>query len=434
MAKKKIIILGAGLAGLSAAWHLQRRGIDCLIFEKEPEVGGLCRSKKIKGFTFDYGGHLLHFKKQYAFNLVKSLLKDNLQKYDKNAWVYSHQRFIKYPFQANLYGLPPNVAKECVEGFINASHNNLLKKKANLNFLEWINSAFGRGIARHFMIPYNTKFWTLPPEELTCEWLDGLIPKPTLSQILKGAEEKNRKQPGYNACFWYPKNGGINQLPRALAKQVKNINTEAPIAEINLAKKEIKLASGSKEKFDCLISTIPLPELKRVIQDIPATLNASFNKLRWNSIINLNLGVEKKDHLKRHWIYFPEKRFSFFRVGFFHNFSYSITPQGKSSLYAEVSYSRNKPIDKRAIIFRIKHGLNNAGIVALDDKICVQNINDIQYGYPIYDKNYSPARTKILDFLSQNNIFCCGRYGSWRYMSMEDAILDARQVSGQIKK
>lgn len=434
MDRKRIIILGGGLAGLSAAWHLQRRGMGCLIFEKEPEVGGLCRSKKIKGFTFDYGGHLLHFKKQYAFNLVKSLLKDNLQKHEKNAWVYSHQRFIRYPFQANLCGLPPAVAKECLEGFIHASNKSHLKKKTNINFLEWINNTFGQGIANHFMIPYNEKFWTVSPKELTCEWLDGRIPKPTLNQLLKGAKEKNQKQPGYNACFWYPKNGGINQLPISLANQIKNINTKTSITEISLAKKEIKLSSGGKEKFDYLISTIPLPEMRGIIKDVPAGQRSLFKKLKWNSIFNFNLGVDIKDYFKRHWIYFPEKQFSFFRVGFFHNFSSSITPPGKSSLYVEVSYSKNKPIDKRAIISRIKGGLNKAGIPVSDDKICVQGINDIQYGYPIYDKNYSQTRARILDFLSQNNIICCGRYGSWRYMSMEDVILDARRASEHIKK
>ena len=70
MAKKRIIILGAGLAGLSTAWHLQRRGLDCQVYEKEPEVGGLCRSKNIGGFTFDFDGHLLHFKHNYTFNLI----------------------------------------------------------------------------------------------------------------------------------------------------------------------------------------------------------------------------------------------------------------------------------------------------------------------------------------------------------------------------
>src|SRR3989338_9721065 len=129
MAKKRIIILGAGLAGLSAAWHLQKRGVDCQVFEKEPEVGGLCRSKNINGFTFDTSGHLLHFKHRYAFNLINNLLRDNLVKYQRRSWIYSHQKYIRYPFQANLYGLPSPVIKECLLGFIKASCGHLKKKK-----------------------------------------------------------------------------------------------------------------------------------------------------------------------------------------------------------------------------------------------------------------------------------------------------------------
>jgi len=93
MAKKRIFILGAGLAGLSAAWHLQKDGLGCQIFEKESEVGGLCRSKNINGFTFDYDGHLLHFKHSYTFNLIKSLLKNNLFEHQRNAWIYSRAFF-----------------------------------------------------------------------------------------------------------------------------------------------------------------------------------------------------------------------------------------------------------------------------------------------------------------------------------------------------
>ncbi len=112
MARKRIFILGAGLTGLSAAWHLQKRGIDCQIFEKEPEVGGLCRSKKIGGFTFDCDGHLLHFKHRYTLNLIKNLLKNNLTEHQRNAWIYAFDTYVHYPFQANLYGLPPSVVKE----------------------------------------------------------------------------------------------------------------------------------------------------------------------------------------------------------------------------------------------------------------------------------------------------------------------------------
>jgi protoporphyrinogen oxidase len=427
MAKKKILILGAGLSGLSVAWHLKKRKIDCQVFEKEPEVGGLCRSKRINGFTFDYDGHLLHFKQQYTFAFVKDLLKDNLAEHKRSAWVYSFDRFTRYPFQVNLHGLPPKVAKECLSAFVKAQNNGLAKK--NGNFLSWIQSSFGTGIARHFMVPYNTKFWTVPPHELTCDWLDGIIPVPTLSQLIEGTIEESRRQFGYNARFWYPQKGGINQLPLALAERLKNIHTDCRAQGISLARKEVTFTSGRKERFDVLISTIPLPELPHLIEEVPENINSEFRKLRWNSIFNLNLGIEKKDDSSWHWVYFPQKECSFFRVGFPHHFSADLTPENKSSLYAEVSYSSRRPIDKKQIVLVIKRDLKKAGILAENDRICAQDFNDIRFGYPIYDKNYASARKKILDFLSLNNFISCGRYGRWRYMSMEDVILEGKEIA-----
>lgn len=429
MIKKRILILGAGLAGLSTAWHLQRKGIDCQIFEKESLTGGLCRSKKIDGFTFDTSGHLLHFKHRYTFNLINNLLGDNLVEHQRNAWIYSYDRYTPYPFQANLYGLPSSIIKECLLGFIEASFNGHLKKKKGLNFLDWINQTFGTGIARYFMVPYNTKFWTVSPRELTCEWLDGFIPVPSLDQLIEGTIKESQEQFGYNLHFWYPKKGGINQLSLALADQTKHIYTNCSVTEIDLAKKEIKITSGNKERFDYLISTIPLPEMLRLIKGLPSDVISSFRRLRWNSIFNLNLGIERKNFDGRHWVYFPQKEICFFRIGFFNNFSPYSAPSGKSSLYIEVSYSEDRPIDKSNIMLRIQEDLKNIGMLTKNEQICIQDINDIKYGYPIYDKNYSVVRNKILKFLLKNNIIPCGRYGSWRYMSMEDVLLDGKNIA-----
>lgn len=430
MAKKRIIILGAGLAGLSAAWHLQKGGKDCLVFEKEKEIGGLCSSKKIGGFTFDCDGHLLHFRHSYTFNLVKELLKGNLAEHQRNACIYFDGKFVRYPFQANLYGLASCVIKDCLLGIAQRLKDSRVRK--NLNFLEWINRTFGSGIAKYFMIPYNTKFWRMPPRELTCEWLDGFIPVPLLKEVIKGALEENKKEFGYNARFWYPKIGGINNLPLVLGKSIKNVYTNCPVLEINFEKKEIKTAYGEKEKYDYLISTIPLPEIPRLIAGgVPKNVFSAFEKLRWNSIFNLNLGIEKKNGSK-HWIYFPQKELCFFRIGFPHNFSSSLAPQGTGSLYIEVSYSKEKPIDKSNIISCIKKDLKKTGILSFGDRILVEDINDIKYGYPIYDKNYAPSRKDIFKFLLKNNIIPCGRYGSWRYISMEGALLDGKRVADSL--
>lgn len=435
MAEKKVLILGAGLSGLSAAWHLQRRGINCLVFEKEEEAGGLCRSKTVNGFTFDYDGHLLHFRHRYTFELVKGLLDGNLREHKRSSWVYLQRRYTPYPFQANLRGLPAQIIKECLLGYLKAQRNTIHKN--NGNFLSWINHTFGSGIAKYFMIPYNTKFWTLPPEELTSDWLDGFIPVPSLNQIIEGSVEDSRREFGYNARFWYPKKGGIRQLALVLIGQIKNIYTDCQITEINLVKKEIKINSGNKEKFDYLVSTIPLPELPYMIKGLPPAAKSAFSKLRWNSIFNLNLGIDKNVNCAKHWVYFPEGDICFFRVGFPHNFSDSVTPANKGSLYIEIAYSKDKPLTKDRVVLRIKKDLEKVGILSKGLRTLAQDINDIKYGYPIYDINYRKSREKILKFLTGSGIIPCGRYGSWRYMSMEEAMLDGKRaadiLSGKIR-
>lgn len=433
MAEKKIFILGAGMAGLSAAWHLQKKGINCRVFEKEQDVGGLCRSKNIKGFIFDCDGHLLHFRHRYTFNFVNRLLKNNLAEHQRDAWIYSYGNYIKYPFQANFYSLPLPVIKECLLGFIQASQDTRRNQKKRGSFLDWINKVFGKGIAKYFMVPYNTKFWTIPPEKLTCDWFSGFIPIPSLNQIIEGTLGMNSSPLGYNTRFYYPKKGGINQLPLALAGQTKNIYTNCEIARINLAGKEIITVNGDREKFDYLISTIPLPVLPGMIKDLSGDYRDLFKKLKWNSIFNLNLGVESKRPMDKHWVYFPDKEVTFFRLGFPHNFSSSVVPRGKSSLYVEVAYSKNKPIEKNKIVSRIKRDLKKLGVLSVEDKICAEDINQIEYGYPIYDTNYSRVRSKILKFLSMNNIIASGRYGSWRYMSMEDVILQGKALADTFK-
>jgi len=427
MKRKKIVVAGGGLAGLSAAWHLQKQGREVLLFEKEPEVGGLCRSKKNAGFTFDYDGHFLHFKQDAGLTLAQSLLKGELVRHRKSAWIYSFEQYTPHPFQANLCGLPTAIVEECLAGFARAARKNGVRREPN--FREWINGKFGAGIAKHFMVPYNAKMWTVPPEQLTCDWLDGFIPVPTLKRVISGAQKVNTEPLGYNAAFWYPKQGGVGQLAKALRGPLKNVFTGCAVAEIDPRKKEVRTSRGEKEKYDVLISTLPLPELPHLIPGLPKAVAASTKKLRWNSIFNLNLGLDKPLGHARHWVYFPEEDPVCFRTGFYSNISSVLAPAGSGSLYSTVAYSQNKPINKKNIIGRIEAGLKRTGILDGEAQVLCRDINDIKYGYPIYDKNYSRAREGIIKYLAQNDILACGRYGFWQYFSMEDALLDGKRAA-----
>jgi len=433
MRKKRILIIGAGLAGLSCAFFLKRSRIKSTIFEKEKEYGGLCRSAKKNGFTFDFSGHLLHFRNLRIKSLVRNLLGPNLVTQKRRAFIYSSGKFIPYPFQSNFHGLPEKVSRECLLRFIEARGNGKIIPK-NINLQRWLELKFGRGIARHFMVPYNSKFWKMSLDELSSQWADRFIPTPRIEDIIESFVSPAFKSLGYNAFFSYPMKGGIVELTKSLAKGAGNIFLDSRVEEIYPGKKQIVLRGGRRERYDSLISTLPLPELAGIIKGMPGEVSACFGRLKWLSIYNINLGLSGVVQVSRHWFYFPQNTVRFFRVGFYHNFSSHLTPPQKGSLYAEFSYLPGDHVDKKKLAIRLKEDLRKVGLLSGNTKILAEKINDIKYGYPIYDTHYKSSRGKVIRYLTGRDIIPCGRYGSWRYLSMEDVILDARKTVKLLSK
>lgn len=423
---EETVILGAGLSGLSTAYHL---GEGYVLFEKESEPGGMARSIHKDGYIFDYDGHLLHFRNDYTFKLISELLSGNIASHKRDAWIYSKDTFTRYPFQANLYGLPGSVVKDCLIGFIKAKLASSGKKGLNNDFETWTRRTFGNGIAEHFMLPYNRKFWTIEPGELTCEWLDGFVPVPALEDVVIGAMSPNLKPYGYNSDFWYPVKGGISELAEAFSNKIRNTSFNKNAVAIDQFRREIIFEDSTIKKFKNLISTIPLPELFNLLTNVPPRVKEAFLRLRFTSILALNFGIRKDNITDRHWIYYPEREQVFYRVGFSSNFSKNTAPPGRTSIYAEISYPGNTQIDRDSMISAAIRDLKKLGIISDDKDIEICMPIDIKYGYVIYDSNRIQATQVIKDYLKRFNISSIGRYGGWSYMSMEDVILQGKETA-----
>ncbi len=435
-----IVILGGGLAGLSTTWHLKKAGYDNFhLFEKESRIGGLTRSEIVDGFTFDYTGHLLHFKDKNIKETVLGLLGDNIGFIERNSWIYSKNVFTRYPFQTNTFGLPENIIKECIIGFIEAKYGKNGKNsddsqtlsQEEKTFEDWIMENFGSGIAKHFMLPYNEKLWTVHPREMTTEWMGRFVPQTSLEQILDGALSDQSQKVGYNANFYYPLQGGIESLPKAFASSLNNIHTDSEISKIDLKEKKVTLKNGEEIRYDKLVSTLPLNALGNSIVSLPSNIKNSISELRYNSVFNINIGVDRNISDK-HWVYFPEPEYSFYRIGFSSNFSPYMSPKGTSSLYIEISYTDNRPIDKKRAVEKVKDDLIKAKILNESDRILVEKCFDIKCAYVIYDKNRTKAVNGIKNYLQENDVYTIGRYGSWEYSGMEDAMIQGKEIAGAI--
>jgi len=451
MTHVRTLILGGGMSGLSCAYHLKH---DYLLIEKSDEPGGLSRSIKQDGFVFDHTGHLLHLHKPYTKNLVPELLGDNFVEHDRRAWIYSHDIYTPYPYQANLHGLPPEIIAECLKGLEDAQKIGnrstdgldpdrtkrpsppaipVAKDRRNpQTFENWVLYTFGAGFGKHFFFPYNEKLWAVSMKELTDEWVAPFVPLPSIREIQEGSSADRTNQYGYNATFYYPREGGIQALAFAFAKELKDIRLKTEASSIDLERREVTLADGETLSYDFLVTTLPLARFLKMARSLPPEIQKLHQTLRWSSVYDINLGVKRPNISDKHWIYFPEKKFRFYRVGFPMNFSTQMTPPGCSSMYVEIAYAPGQPFDEARAMKEAIRGLMECGLLQDEEEIVTRNLLHIPVAYVTYDKHRTRSTNALLNFLQSKRVHSIGRFGAWKYSYMEEAILEGQAVAQQI--
>jgi len=432
--KTDVLILGGGLAGLSTAHHLGLRGVRSrLVVEAKATVGGTAGSVKSGGFTFDYTGHLLHLHDQYGQKLILDLLAGNHASHERKAWIYSSGAFTRYPFQANTKGLSPAIVAECVAGFLETVHRPRTVP-AGADFLSWSRATFGDGITRRFMKPYNEKLWRTPLSKLTTEWQGRFVPKPSASEVVYGALAEQNALFGYNATFRYPVRGGIQSLPDALAARLEPgvVRASAPVESVDLREKVAVVKGLGEVRYERLVNTLPLNVFIDLASPLPPAVKAARRALRWNTVWNLNIGINRPAPADRHWIYYPEKRFPFYRVGYSSNFSANLAPSGHSALYIEVARPGGASVDRDALEASILKGLRDAEIMKRGDELSAKVWMPVPVGYVVYDRARTPSVKTIFGHLGKIGVESIGRYGGWKYSFMEETILDGKRCAERL--
>ncbi|MDQ6618408.1 MAG: FAD-dependent oxidoreductase [Pseudomonadota bacterium] len=478
------IVLGAGPTGLSAAYHY---GAQSLLLERNPTVGGWCRSIQDKGFTFDYAGHIMFSNDPYVLDLYRVLLGDNVHWQNREAWIYSKDVYTRYPFQGALYGLPPQVLKECLIGAIEARFGPMkpavpsvpaqapaavsaapaLKRKASAagdpkdpvdccgdgvaelpatprkvtdgpaggpprNFEEFIYRVWGAGVAKHFAVPYNRKLWTVPLSDMETSWLGGRVPMPDLEEMIDGALQPVGKPMGPNARFGYPLRGGFQAMMEGFLPLLKGeLELSADVLAVSPSTRTVMLADGRSFNYEVLISTLPLPELIKAMGDeAPPEIRHAARELRHVSVRCVNIGVGRPNLTEKHWIYYPEDTV-FHRIFVQGNASPYCNPPGGFGLTCEITYSPTKPlpVDGDALIQRCIEECRRVGIIGEDDPIITANLVDMKYAYVIYDHNRAQHVQRIRSWLEQRQILLAGRYSEWEYYNSDHAFLAGKKAA-----
>ena len=419
MTKPKILILGAGAAGLGAAFRLHELGHrDFLVLEQNEYPGGLAASfTDPKGFTWDVGGHVQFSHYEYFDRLMDLALGEGWLRHRRESYIWIRGRFVPYPLQNNLRHLPREVMAECVLGLVRASGNH----HRPANFGEWLRASFGEGIASHFLLPYNRKVWAHPPEMMSYSWIGERVATVSVEKVLENILlEKDDVRWGPNEMFRFPERGGTGAAWRAVAALLPagTIRYRTRVASIDAGARQARTEAGEIHPYDYLISTAPLDRLALLVGDAPLVEAASRLRHSTTHIIGVGFRGRPPEKLStKCWMYFPESDSPFYRVTLFSNYSPHNVPDITThwSLMAEISESEFKPVDRCRLEADTLEGFYNTGLASPDDEVASTWIRTAEHGYPVPTGDRDEILKLVEPRLESMGILSRGRFGAWKY-------------------
>jgi protoporphyrinogen oxidase len=281
-------------------------------------------------------------------------------------------------------------------------------------------------------IPYNEKLWLCDLDEMTCDWVSWSIPRPALKDVVEGALGISRGSFGYNPSFLYPRRGGIEVLPAALAARVDGLRCGTEVARVDTARRVVHTSAGEELPYDELISTLPLPRLLALSTGLPEAMRDAARALRHTAVVNINFGIDRVANGDMHWVYFPEKEFVFYRAGFPASLAPASAPPGCSSVSLEIAVRPGRSLDAEgaeALCAQARAGLLKAGLMRATDRIVTRAIFRIDPAYVVYDRARQASLPGLLEALRAKGIHSAGRYGAWYYNSMEDSLAEGRDLA-----
>jgi protoporphyrinogen oxidase len=432
MSNPNIVVLGTGMAGFGAAYRLHAEGLTPVMFDKNSYYGGHTASfRSERGFLFDVGPHISFTKD----SRIQELLAENVdQQYEtiqislNNYW---RGYWPKHPVQLHLHGLPEETVVKVITDFVEERQ---APERPIRNYADWLLSSFGKTFAEQFPMTYTRKYHLTTAENMSTDWLGPRIYRPSLEEVLRGALSSSSPNVHYITHFRYPSEGGFMCYLRKFVP-LGNLKLNHELVSVDPRTRQLTFSNGLVTHYDALVSSVPLPDLIRMIPDAPQDVVDASRRLACSTCVLVNIGIDREDLSTAHMTYFYDEDICFTRLGFPHMLSPRNAPPGTGNIQAEVYFSdKYKPLTGSPSdwIDPVITDLRRCGILKDSDEILFRSAMLLKYANIIFDLARADALKTVHAYLDDLGIAYCGRYGDWGYLWTDEAFKSGENAAQKV--
>ena len=444
---KSVTVIGAGPAGLTAAYELVRQGVRPLVLDKGDRVGGIARTECHDGYRFDIGGHRFFTKDREVDKLWHEMLGDDFLVVKRLSRIAYRGRFFDYPLDVTttLTTLGVLESARILASYLQAQMRPYPQEDT---FEEWITNRFGQRLYEVFFKTYTEKVWGIPCSEIRSDWAAQRIKGLSLRTAVLNALLGNDDTKSLIDQFHYPALGP-GMMWEGFKKTIEDgggeilLNTEAISVVRSDRRIEALIAQTDQRRIELagghVISSMPLPDLvARLDPPAPAEVSAAAAKLRYRSFLIVGLIVDRRDLFPDNWIYLHSPEVKAGRIQNIKNWSPAMVPDpDTTSLGVEYFCDEGDATWSMADAELIALASEELAVLGLaEPRDVLEGVVFRQpKAYPVYDGTYQKQRRVIKDFLGTlDNLQTIGRNGTHRYNNMDHSmrtgLLAARNVLG----
>ena len=434
----EILIIGAGPAGLTAAWEAEKHGVKTLILESDKEVGGISRTVERNGWKFDIGGHRFFTKVNEVYEIWDEILeKEDFLLRPRMSRIYYKNKFYDYPLKASnaLFNLGIFEAIRCVLSYFYVRIN---PPKDQDNFENWVAARFGWRLYNIFFKTYTEKVWGVDAKTIGSDWASQRIKNLSLMKAILNAFQINKSGEIITTLideFKYPKYGPGMMWETAYKKLLEKehkIFLNSRVIEITKDSDFYLVTTNDNKKYKArhILSSMPLAHLPKTIKpNVSSDILSAGTNLKFRDFLSVALVIDEENAFPDNWIYIHEPGVKVGRVQNYGSWSPYMVKEGKTCLGLEYFVNIGDDLwnmDDEKLISLATQELEQLSLIKKDLSLEGYVVR-MPKAYPVYDLNYSNNISKIADWLKSEhqNIYPIGRNGMHRYNNQDHSMMTA---------